>query len=152
MLRWIDCFARASIIAEGLRDKGYQVNYAFANNPKIPGSNTRFNYHIAPSVEIGGKTYVVDPLYNLEGHNSGLSEFKQWLNFQDVKDMEGNNKKSRIISGYDTNGNIKENPYIQAFYDKNNKNKELSVPEYAEKLLQYFKKEGNFDYDGSKLE
>ena len=35
-LRRDGCFARASIIAEGLRAKGYKVDYAFANNPKIP--------------------------------------------------------------------------------------------------------------------
>ena len=152
-LRRDGCFARASIIAEGLRAKGYKVDYAFANNPKIPGGkeDQRFNYHIAASVEVDGKTYVVDPLYNLEGPLSGLSEFKEWTSFQDAKDGEKDSQKSRIISGYDADGGVKENPYIQYFYDKYNKNKKLSVPEYAEKLLENFKKTDALDYDGGEL-
>ena len=152
-LRRDGCFARASIIAEGLRAKGYKVDYAFANNPKIPGGkeDERFNYHIAASVEVDGKTYVVDPLYNLEGPLSGLSEFKEWTSFQDAKDGEKDSQKSRIISGYDADGEVKENPYIQYFYDKYNKNKKLSVPEYAEKLLENFKKTDALDYDGGEL-
>ena len=152
-LRRDGCFARASIIAEGLRAKGYKVDYAFANNPKIPGGkeDQRFNYHIAASVEVDGKTYVVDPLYNLEGPLSGLSEFKEWTSFRDAKDGEKDSQKSRIISGYDADGGVKENPYIQYFYDKYNKNKKLSVPEYAEKLLENFKKTDALDYDGGEL-
>ena len=36
-------------------------------------------------------------------------------------------------------------------YDKYNKNKKLSVPEYAEKLLENFKKTDALDYDGGEL-
>ena len=42
-------------------------------------------------------------------------------------------------------------PHIQYFYDKYNKNKKLSVPEYAEKLLENFKKTDALDYDGGEL-
>lgn len=143
------CFARASIIAEALRSKGYKVNYAFANNPKMPGSEDRFSYHIAACVEIDGETYVVDPLYNLEGPCSGLSKFDQWVNFQDADNGNTRFQNSGIMPGYDQSGNVKENMFIQGFYDAYNKNKDLSVPEYAEKLMNYFKETGEIaGYDG----
>lgn len=41
------CFARACIIADYLREKGYKVNYAYVNHPKMPNSDKRFKYHIA---------------------------------------------------------------------------------------------------------
>ena len=143
------CFARTSIIAEELRNKGYVVNYAFANHPKMPNSEDRFSYHIAACVEIDGENYVIDPLYNLEGPYSGLSKFRQWLDFQDADNTNSHFQKSGIISGYDEIGNPKENMFIQSFYDIYNKNEDLSVPEYAEKLMNYFKETGAISgYDG----
>jgi len=153
-LRGDGCFARACIIADYLREKGYKVNYAYVNHPKMPNSDKRFYYHIAACVEIDGENYVVDPIYNHEGENSGLSKFEAWKNFQNPLDDKPDIPESGILSGYDENGNVKENRHIQRFY-KYNKNGALSVPDYAEKLLEYYEKtynpetkSGDLYYDG----
>ena len=144
------CFARASIIADVLRRKGYKVNYAFANHPKRPNSESRFSYHIAACVEIDGENYVVDPLYNLECPYSGLSKFDQWVNFQDADNGDKRFQDSGIMPGYDKDGKPKENMFIKGFYDAYNQNNDLSIPEYAEKLMNYFKETGEITgYDGN---
>ena len=38
-------------------NKGFKVDYAYVNNPKMPNSNKRFYYHIAACVEINGTKY-----------------------------------------------------------------------------------------------
>ena len=149
------CFARACIIADYLREKGYKVNYAYVNHPKMPNSEKRFKYHIAACVEIDGENYVVDPIYNHEGEYSGLSKFEAWKNFQNPLDDISVFPESGILSGYDENGNVEENLHIQGFYDTYNKNDELSVPDYAEKQLKHYEKtynpktgKGDLYYDG----
>ena len=154
-LRGDGCFARTSIMADYLRKQGFKVNYAYVNHPKMPGSDKRFNYHIAPCVELGGENYVVDPMYNLEGRRSGLSKFEDWKNFQEPLDDILYLPKSGILSGYDENGNVQENLHIQNFFDNYNMNSELSVPDYAEKQLEHYEKTfnsetktGDLYYDG----
>ena len=154
-LRGDGCFARACIIADYLREKGYKVNYAYVNHPKMPNSEKRFKYHIAACVEIDGEIYVVDPIYNHEGEYSGLSKFEAWKNFQNPLDDIPVFPKSGILSGYDENGNVEENLHIQGFYDTYNKNKKLSVPDYAEKQLEHYEKtynpktgKGELEYNG----
>ncbi len=121
----------------------------------MPGSDKRFNYHIAPCVELDGENYVVDPMYNLEGRRSGLSKFDDWKNFQEPLDDILYLPKSGILSGYDENGNVQENQHIQNFFDDYNMNSELSVPDYAEKQLEHYEKTfnsetktGDLYYDG----
>ena len=88
-------------------------------------------------------------MYHWGGPYSGLSKFRQWLDFQDADNTNSHFQKSGIISGYDEIGNPKENMFIQSFYDIYNKNEDLSVPEYAEKLMNYFKETGAISgYDG----
>ncbi len=154
-LRVDGCFARACIIADYLREKGYKVNYAYVNHPKMPNSDKRFNYHIAACVEIDGANYVVDPIYNHEGEYSGLSKFEAWKNFQNPLDDIPYLPESGILPGYDENGNVEENLHIQGFYDEYNKNDNLSVPDYAEKQLEHYEKtynpktgKGELEYNG----
>ncbi len=149
------CFARASIIANYLREKGFKVNYAYANHPKMPGGDGYFAYHIAACVEIDGENYVVDPIYNHEGPYSGLSKFSQWLDFQEPLNDISYLKKSDIYSGYDSQGNPIENFAFIPFYKNENRNKLLTAPEFAEKLLKHYKdtynpqtKHGDFKYEG----
>ena len=153
-LRRDGCFARASIIANYLNGKGYEVNYAYANHPKDPGTDGRFKYHIAACVKINEENFVVDPMYNCEGYNTGLSKFDDWKSFQDPLDDRPGLPVSQIIPGYDENGNVIENFHIRGFY-KNNENALLSVPEYAEKLLEHYEKtfddelkQGDLNYNG----
>ena len=146
------CFARASLIAEHLREKGFKVNYAIVNHPKWAnnGKVIEYYFHIAACVELGDENYVVDPMLNCEGPYSGLSKFAAWRDFQ--KPMNDYQKygipDTGLYTGYDTNGIPIENRFIQKFYKKYNKNPSLTVPEYAEGWIEHFIKTRDTKYDG----
>ncbi len=135
------CFARASIIAESLRSKGYKVDYAFVNHPK------GYNYHIAACAEIDGIHYVVDPLVDPNGDQSGLSKYEDWKVYQNPRDDDPRFGKSNVYSGYYSDGSYKENDIIFDFYSQN-ENPNLSVPAFAEQLLKHFIETGDFYYYG----
>jgi hypothetical protein len=138
------CFARASIIANALRKRGFQVNYAYVTNPIMPGSDERFNYHIAAAVNIEGTTYVVDPLWNWEGIRSGLSKYDDWVNGQDPAGNE-------IRSGYNAEtGMPKESDEMLSFYREYNEDDNLTIPEYATGWLENYAKTDRYDYDGKR--
>ena len=139
------CFARTSVIADYLREKGFKVNYAIVNHPI---GLTEYAYHIAACVEIGDENYVVDPMLNCEGRKSGLSKFSDWRDFQKPLDDITWLPKTGIYSGYDSNDNPVENDFIMGFYIQDNQNSMISIPEYAEKWLDNFVKTGEKSYDG----
>lgn len=89
-------------------------------------------------------------MLNCEGENSGLSKFEDWKLFQKPKDDYQcyGIPKTGVYSGYDINGNSYENPFIMGLYERDNQNKLLSVPEYAEKWLKNFVTTGRKEYDG----
>ncbi len=141
------CFARASVIADLLRDEGYTVHYAYAEAPLMFGEKApdgkRFNYHIAPAVPVENEWHVVDPYHYgiTNGQNSpGLVTYSEWVDEQQPK-------SHGLIEGYNRDGSVAENPFIQSAY-LNNQNPNLSIPEYAAGLLKYYNDTGSLDYKG----
>jgi hypothetical protein len=120
------CFARASLIANVLIEKGYDVSYAFAIKP------IGYDQHMAACVKINDVLYVIDPIFNGE-NGYGITTFEEW------------EKKQQPMFAYTQDSGV---DIMAGRYVRDNKNKNLSIEEYAQKWLENYIKTGEDIYDG----
>jgi hypothetical protein len=135
------CFARAAIIAEGLLQAGFDVSYEFIDKPYGGGN---WNYHIAAVVTIGDEKFVVDPIvYDKRNGDRGLVSLEDWISLQQP-------------SGEFINiSTVSETPLQRVYnmWKRTGANvSKLSLVEFAEKLLIYYKETDSLLYTGRELE
>ena len=115
------CYARATVIAGELEKLGFEVtDYSYVTAPVMPGvikaenaakrdpskvpdkdsegNSNRYRFHVAATVIIDGKKYVVDPYY----HKSWLSisEQEDWYSCQyprGTSTQPAHDKKGNLI-------------------------------------------------------
>ena len=147
------CFARATIIAAELEKLGYMVtDYSYVVEPVKPnvvkaelaagrdpskvseydssGNKNRFSFHVAATVIIGGKKYVVDPFYHKSWES--ISEQSDWYSIQYPRGAK------TTEPAHDVNGNL-IGPYaMRVNRSRSNFGKELSIGEYAKGWLKNY--------------
>ena len=108
-------------------------------DPSTLDKKDRFNFHVAATVEINGKDYVVDPYY----HKSylSISEVSDWINAQYPK-----GQKTEPL--FDNKGNFQGPWALNQKKNIYNKNSSLSIVEYAKGWLKNFAQGKGKNYDG----
>jgi len=147
------CYARATVIAGELEKQGFEVtDYTYVEKPVLPnvvraelaagrdpskvpdydaeGNSNRFAFHVAATVIIGKKKYVVDPFY----HKSWLSisEQSDWYEIQFPKG------EKTTQAAHDSEGNL-IGPYAMNYWkNESNYKGSLSINEYAKGWLKNY--------------
>ena len=127
------CFLRCYFEANVLRETGFTVHYVKLNNILHQEST----FHIAPYVNIGDNSYVIDPLFG--GHNGVMNVYTWEKQFQP--------EKVQFMKGYDETGkptpNIEVGNSYQYAASKNNKFKAMSIDQFAGYWLNSYGTSGN---------
>ena len=127
------CFLRCHFEANVLRETGFTVHYVKLNNILHQEST----FHIAPYVNIGDNSYVIDPLFG--GHNGVMNVYTWEKQFQP--------EKVQFMKGYDETGkptpNIEVGNSYQYAASKNNKFKAMSIDQFAGYWLNSYGTSGN---------
>ena len=146
------CFARAAVIAGELEKEGFEVtDYSYVSWPVLPGviksekaagrdpskvpdknSNgdpNRFRFHVAATVIIDGKKYVVDPFY----HKSWLSisELEDWYTCQYPRETS-------TQPAHDKNGNLIAPATLNSLKVESGYTGDMSISEYAKGWLKNY--------------
>ena len=146
------CFARATVIAGELEKEGFEVtDYSYVSWPVLPGviksekaagrdpskvpdknskgDSNRFRFHVAATVIIDGKEYVVDPFY----HKSWLSisEQEDWYTCQYPRGTS-------TQPAHDAKGNLIAPKTMNSLKAQSGYTGNMSISEYAKGWLKNY--------------
>ena len=146
------CYARATVIAGELEKLGFGVtDYSYVTSPVMPGvikaekaakrdpskvpdkdsegNSNRYRFHVAATVIIDGKKYVVDPYYH-----------KSWLSISEQEDWYSCQypRGTSTQPAYDKSGNLIGPSAMTSWKTRSSYTGTLSINEYAQGWLKNY--------------
>ena len=146
------CYARATVIAGELEKLGFGVtDYSYVTSPVMPGvikaekaakrdpskvpdkdsegNSNRYRFHVAATVIIDGKKYVVDPYYH-----------KSWLSISEQEDWYSCQypRGTSTQPAHDKSGNLIGPPAMTSWKTRSSYTGTLSINEYAQGWLKNY--------------
>ena len=146
------CYARATVIAGELEKLGFGVtDYSYVTSPVMPGvikaekaakrdpskvpdkdsegNSNRYRFHVAATVIIDGKKYVVDPYYH-----------KSWLSISEQEDWYScqYSRGTSTQPAYDKSGNLIGPSAMTSWKTRSSYTGTLSINEYAQGWLKNY--------------
>lgn len=146
------CFARATVIAGELEKEGFEVtDYSYVTSPVLPGvikaekaagrdpskvpdkdekgNPNRFRFHVAATVIIDGKKYVVDPFYH-----------KSWLSISEQDDWYSCQypKGTSTQPAHDAKGNLIAPSTMNLLKTESKYTGTMTITEYAQGWLKNY--------------
>jgi len=146
------CYARATVIAGELEKLGFGVtDYSYVTSPVMPGvikaekaakrdpskvpdkdsedNSNRYRFHVAATVIIDGKKYVVDPYYH-----------KSWLSISEQEDWYSCQypRGTSTQPAHDKSGNLIGSPAMTSWKTRSSYTGTLSINEYVQGWLKNY--------------
>ena len=146
------CYAWATVIAGELEKLGFEVtDYSYVTAPVMPGvikaenaakrdpskvpdkdsegNSNRYRFHVAATVIIDGKKYVVDPYYH-----------KSWLSISEQEDWYSCQypRGTSTQPAHDKRGNLIGPPAMTSWKTRSGYTGTLSINEYAQGWLKNY--------------
>lgn len=131
------CFARACLVANELRQYGYEVVYTYVRNPR---NGTSFPYHVAAAVKTqDGELYVIDPIFR-----KGFYLNKDWVSMQEPEKTNPGNfpKKGVLYKGHYECYEVL-NEYRRYLERTGKSEEEVSLYSFCQKLIEHYYETGD---------